>query len=145
MAGQVGDPEHLHEHRAALPALMFAQVESLKDRLQISLNGETAKNGGFLGEVTEASARPEVNRGGGQIFAVHENLSLIGADETDHHMKSRGFSRSVGPEQPYHLTSADLQADPIDHAATIIRLRDPFSLENDHCPLLGLACSFSRF
>src|SRR3989338_2132059 len=100
MAGQVGDPEHLHEHRAALPALLFAQVESLKDRLQISLNGETAKNGGFLGEVTEASARPEVNRGGGQIFAVHENLSFIGADENDNHMKCRGFPAPLGPSTP---------------------------------------------
>jgi hypothetical protein len=81
----------------------------LQDRHNVFFNGELAKYGCFLGQVTESDSRSLVHRHRCQFGVIQSNASEVHIDESDDHIEGGGFPGSVRAEQANDFTASDFQ------------------------------------
>jgi len=108
----------------AFPALADIEREGLKDGHEVFFDGEFTEDGGFLGEVADASPGALVHREVGDFFFVELDDAGIGTDEADDHVEAGGFAGSVGAEETDDFTLLDGDGDVIDDLAATIALGD---------------------
>ena len=73
---------------------------------------------------------------------IQKNVAFIWPDQPDNHVKARGFTGPVRPEQPDDFATADAHCNPIDDAALIIGFLQEFRRQNGHG---GIIASFLLF
>ena len=86
---------------------------------------QLAKNGWLLGQIADAILpRPQIHGNPRDIDFIDENLSRIGSDQTDNHVKAGGLAGAIGTQQPDHFALADLKVYAPNHLTALIRLAD---------------------
>ena len=86
----------------------------LEDGEDVLLDGELAKDAGFLGEVAHTQASAAVHLQGGDVLAVERDPAVIGRDLAGGHAEAGRLAGAVGAEQTDDLAEADLEIDAID-------------------------------
>jgi hypothetical protein len=93
-----------------------SQTRSLEHGENILCGCHFAKNGRFLGQVSDSKPRAEIHREVREILVAEENAAGVWAFEPDDHVKGRRLSRTIRPEQSDYFTFFNLQTDIIDNS-----------------------------
>jgi len=89
-------------------ALLLVQITTgLQYGHDIVANRQFAEYRGFLWQVANTATRPLMHRKRGNLLPIERDLSAVGWDNPDYHVKAGGFSRAVGPEQTDNLAAID--------------------------------------
>src|SRR5690606_14604491 len=106
----------------ALAPLAVQVLAGFQYRHDVVGHAELAEDGRFLGQVTDALARPAVHRQAGHILAVDQDVALVGLDQADDHVETGGLAGAVGAEQADYLAAVDRQGDILHDLAGLIGL-----------------------
>ncbi len=86
---------------------------------------QLTKNAGLLGQIADPILpRPQVHGNPRDIDFIDKDLSRIGSDQTDNHVKAGGLAGAIGAQQPNHFALADLKVYAPNHLTALIRLAD---------------------
>ncbi len=81
----------------------------LKNRTNVLLHIELAKNRRFLRQVAQTHARPHVHGLAVDRGAIEVDGATVATHQAHQHVKRRGFARTIGAQQAHHLTLGDIQ------------------------------------
>jgi len=110
------------EPNHSFAALANIERKGLKDGHEIFFDSEFTEDGGFLGEVADATAGALVHGEVGDFFFVELDDAGIRTDEPDDHIKAGGFAGSVGAEEADDFALLDGDGDVVDDLAATIAL-----------------------
>ena len=63
------------------------------------------------------------------IRVLKKNMTIIRSDQPDDHVKRRGFSSAIGPQQSDDLALFDVDINAVDDRSTIVDFHQPFGTE----------------
>ena len=106
-----------------MPGIAVEFRDGFQHREQVVPHRETAKDGRFLGQVSDAFACTLVHGEPTDILSVEQNRAPISAHETANHVKAGRFSSAVRAEQANDFTATDGDID-IVHDCGLAKLLD---------------------
>ena len=86
-------------------------LDDLQHRADVLLDGEAAKDRGFLRQIADAEPGALIHRQLGDVVAVELDGAAVGLDQAGDHVEHRGLAGAVRPEQTHRLAAADIDAD----------------------------------
>ncbi len=86
------------------------------------LDGEFAKDGRLLSQITDAEAGAAVHGEAGDVVLEEMDGAFVGADDADDHVEGGGLAGAVGAEEADDLAGADVNGDAVDDAALVVLL-----------------------
>src|SRR6266542_3388379 len=116
----MADTEHFHQSVSSFLLVCGTEIESLQDCPQIVFHRKATKDGRFLRQITDAGARPLINRRAGQIVVIQKNAPFVRLYQANHHMKRRGFTCAVGTKQANDFAAFHFQINAVDDAPPAI-------------------------
>ena len=81
----------------------------------VLLDGQAAKDRGFLRQIADAEPRAPVHRQPRDVVAVELDAAAVGLDQPGDHVEHRGLAGAVRPEQADRLAAPDIDADAAHH------------------------------
>src|SRR4029077_11706140 len=100
----------------------------------ILLNGQTAKNRGFLRQITDPEASAAIHRQFCYVLAVQLYRASIGRNQAGDDVKAGGLAGAVRTQQPDHLAALNRDADIAQHRAALEALAKPIA---DQATIVG--------
>ncbi len=85
--------------------------DHLQHRADILLHRETAKDRGFLRQITDPEPGALIHRQLGDVVAIEFDGAAIGLDQAGDHVEHRGLAGAVRAQQTDRLAAADIDAD----------------------------------
>ena len=86
-------------------------LDHLEHGADILLDGEAAKDRGFLRQIADAEPRALIHRQLGDVVAIEFDGAAIGLDQAGDHVEHRGLAGAVRAQQTDRLAAADIDAD----------------------------------
>ena len=124
VGGLMADAELLeHLIHPLMAGIAVESRDGFQHREQVVPHRETAKDGRFLGQVSDAFACTLVHGEPTDVLSVEQNRAPISAHETANHVKAGRFSSAVRAEQADDFTATDGDID-IVHDCGLAKLLD---------------------
>ena len=116
--------------------LAFRRVDRarLQDGQNVLLDGQLAKHGWFLCQITDAEPRALVHRQTGDFPVLKADAAFVRFHQTDNNVESRRFARAIRAEQANDFTGIDVNRHAVHHASLAIFLDQFF--RRQQMPLL---------
>ncbi len=112
----------------------LAQAQGFNNCQQVFCYRQLAKDRRLLRQTTKLRSEQRRHGHGGQLRLVEKDLSLIRRRQTDHHIKTGGFSGTIWSKQSHYLAGTDLQIDPGNNLAADIGFAQTDGLQGSfHC------------
>ena len=92
-------------------ALLARGLDDLEHGADVLLDGEAAKDRGFLRQIADAEPRALIHRQLGDVVAVELDGAAIRLDQAGDHVEHRGLAGAVRAEQADRFAAADIDAD----------------------------------
>jgi hypothetical protein len=92
-------------------ALLAAGLDHFEHGADVLLDGEAAKDRGFLRQVADTEPRALIHRQLRHIMAVELDRAAIRLDQASDHVEHRGLAGAVRTEQADRLAAPDIDAD----------------------------------
>src|SRR5262249_25077690 len=109
-----------------------AQGHGFEDGEDVLLDGELAKDAGFLGEVAHAQPGPAIHRQGGNVGPVEPDLSLVGRDLAGGHPEAGGLAGPIGTKQADDFPDLDVKIHATDDFSSAVVFDEPLDFQDGH-------------
>ena len=100
-----------------LLALLARGLDHFEHGADVLLDGEAAKDRGFLRQIADAEPRALIHRQLGDVVAVELDRAAIGLDQAGDHVEHGGLAGAVRAEQADRFAAAHIDADAAHHLA----------------------------
>ena len=104
-----------HLINALLSGVAIKFGDRFEHREQVIPYGETPKDGGLLGQVSDSFPSPLMHREPTDVFAIEQDGTLVAPDEAADHIEAGGFPSAVWTKQTNDFAAADTDIDIIDN------------------------------
>src|SRR5262249_27148945 len=116
---QAGDPEFVEQSVELLLTRCLVRLDRLEHGQNVFLDGQAAKDRGFLRQIADAQSRAAVHRQLGDVAALDADRALIGGYQPGDHIEHRGLSRTIGPEQSDRLAAGNFETPAPNHRSLL--------------------------
>ena len=119
--------------------LVVGELGALQHGHDVVLDAHLAKHACLLRQVADASMGVLIDRVVRDFRVAEIDMAVVGHYQSCRHVERRGLAGSVGSQQSYNLSLADVEVDVAHHGSLAIPLHQTLGVE--HGPLLG--CTFA--
>jgi len=114
----------------SLLSFLICNGKRLQNGHQVFLDGESSKDGFFLGQVADPPTGPTVHGHSRDIFTGKLDGPRRGLYESDQHVETGGFPGPVRSQKSHNFPGADAQVDAIDDIAIPIPFHQTITGKN---------------
>src|SRR6185312_397136 len=121
----MSQPQLINQLVTFSPPFLPGNSLNFKDGHDVFFHRQLAKNRWFLRQVADSVvSRPQVHGNVSNIFPINQNAATVRWHQAYRHIKTGGFTGSIGSTEPYYFRLIYVEADAIYHPAPTVRFRD---------------------